>query len=133
MSNEEILEKLYESDCYDADKCIEDLKQFDKTKSDFPNDKLIDYVRFDRWNYSDFNFENEMFIKDFFPQYVLDIFFAVKEFKKNSRTELLDDQETFAKLYNMPYKSQEEKANVVYHFVFNRYFENSNLNLKGEN
>lgn len=129
MTNTEILNKLNEGACYDANKCISLLTQFDKSESEFPMENLNTYVRFDRWNYEDFNFENEMFIKEFFPNYVLDIFFEVKDFKKNSRNELLEDQEVFAKLYNMPVSSQNEKANVVYNFAFNRYFEHSNLKI----
>lgn len=129
MTNIEILNKLNEGACYDANECISLLTQFDKSESEFPMENLNTYVRFDRWNYEDFNFENEMFIKEFFPSYVLDIFFEVKDFKKNSRNELLEDQEVFAKLYNMPVGSQNEKANVVYNFAFNRYFERSNLKI----
>ena len=129
MTNIEILDKLNKGACYDASECISLLTQFDKSESEFPIENLNTYVRFDRWNYEDFNFENEMFIKEFFPNYVLDIFFEVKDFKKNSRNELLEDQELFAKLYNMPVGSQNEKANVVYNFAFNRYFEHSNLKI----
>ena len=102
MTNIEILDKLNKGACYDASECISLLTQFDKSESEFPIENLNTYVRFDRWNYEDFNFENEMFIKEFFPNYVLDIFFEVKDFKKNSRNELLEDQELFAKLYNLP-------------------------------
>lgn len=130
MNNEQILENLLKGDKYEAAKCIEAINNWNKEESDFPIEELNKYIRFDRWKYSEFNFENEMIIKDFFPQFVLDIFFAVKEFKKNSRNELLYDQETFAQLYNMPVSSQDEKAKVVYDFAFQRYFENSKIVMK---
>jgi hypothetical protein len=129
-SNEDILDLLQKDLEYKAEYEISLLNQWDKNKSDFPIDRLTELVRFDKWKYSDFNFMNEQFITEFFPQFVLDIFFAVKEFKKNSRNELLHDQELFAQLYNMPVGSQEEKAKVVYEFSFQRYFENSNIVMK---
>lgn len=129
MTNEEILDKLQKDTEYNADNQLELLSQWDKAESEFPVDRLPDLIRFDRWNYSDFNFENEEIVKDYLPPYVLDMYYAVKDFKKNYRNELLPDQELFAKLYGLPKATQDEKSTVVFKFVFNRYFENSNINV----
>ena len=59
MTNEEILDKLQKDTEYNADNQLELLSQWDKAESEFPVDRLPDLIRFDRWNYSDFNFENE--------------------------------------------------------------------------
>lgn len=129
MTNEEILDKLQKDTEYIGEKQLNLLNQWNDTESEFPVDRLPELIRFDRWIYLDFNFDNEEIIRNKLPDYVLDIYFEMKEFKKNSRNELLPDQELFAKLYSIPCNSQDEKSTVVYKFVFSRYFKNGKIKL----
>lgn len=130
MTNEEILDKLQQDTEYIGEKQLNWLNQWNDAESEFPVDRLPELIRFDRWIYLDFNFDNEEIIRNKLPDYVLDIYFEMKEFKKNSRNELLPDQELFAKLYSLPKATQDEKSTVVYKFMFSRYFGNSKINKK---
>ena len=130
MTNEEILDKLQQDIEYNADNQLSLLSQWNNNESEFPVDRLPELIRFDRYKYSDFNFDNEDIIRNKLPNYALDMYFAMKDFKKNSRNELLPDQELFAKLYSLPKATQDEKSTVVYKFIFSRYFGNSKINKK---
>lgn len=130
MSNQKILQALQNSEYSENAKTFtSQIGKWDKSET-FPYKDLKQYLKLHQWEYNDFNFENELLIQEFLPAFVLDIFFAMKEFRDNSRMELTSVQETYARIYGYPHKTQDEKAFCLYEYLFNRYYENSEI--KGE-
>lgn len=136
MTNTEILEKLMNrateynpasKESVNAQMVVEYLPKWDGAEP-FPVNQLERYIRMNEWTYEDFNIETEMAIRQVLPDYVLDIFFNVKEFRENSRNELLSYQETFARLYGLPYNTQDEKALCVFKCAISRFLNNSEIN-----
>ena len=79
------------------------------------------------WTYEDFCYETELVIGKYLPKFCLDMFFEVKDFRRNSRNELTSSQEAFARLMGLPYNTQDEKALCVYKFAISRFYNNSEL------
>lgn len=144
LSNEEILKHLEKRDGeYDTERtqaghsvnaemvrlCISD---WDNGQFFFPHVELRRYIRFAEWTAKDFNFENEMLIQKYLPDFVHDIFFEMKEFRENSRRELLSTQEAFGRMMGLPYKTQDEKALVVYNYAYQKYYEDSKIHAQPE-
>lgn len=131
MNNEEILNKLNDNDEASNSQNVYAFKKYiplwNKEESEFPIAELERYIKFQYWDKKDFNFENELLIRNHLPQCVLDIFFELKEFRSNSRTELLPSQETFARLYAYPTETQDDKAYVVCKFAIQQYLNNSEI------
>lgn len=143
MTNKEILETLMLRDS-DAgnDKDLNEILQngnsinaemfkrnivnWDKSE-DFPIDEIKRYLRFNEWTKKDFDFENEMLIKEYLPDFFHDVFFKIKEFRSNSRNELVSTQRVFAKIMGMPMNTQDEKALVTYEYALQKFYNNSLL------
>ena len=104
------------------------LPKWKKDESDFPVDDIKKYIKMQFWEYKDFDFEMELLIKEYLPDFMLDIFFEMKEFRKNKRNELSSSVEFMAKLNGFPMETQDDKAFCLYNYMFLRYFENSQLN-----
>lgn len=104
------------------------LPKWKKDESDFPIDDIKKYIKMQFWEYKDFDFEMELLIKEYLPDFMLDIFFEMKEFRKNKRNELSSSVEFMAKLNGFPMETQDDKAFCLYNYMFLRYFENSQLN-----
>ena len=113
----------------EAVKCL--LPKWKKDESDFPVDDITQYIKMQFWEYKDFDFEMELLIKEYLPDFMLDIFFEMKEFRSNKRNEISSSVEFMAKLKGYPMETQDDKAFCLYNYMFLRYFENSQLN-KGD-
>jgi len=107
------------------------LPKWNKEESNFPVDDIKQYIKMQFWEYSDFDFEMEELVKEYLPDFMLDIFFEMKEFRKNKRNELSSSVEFLSNLMGYPMKTQDDKAFCLYNYMFQRYFENSQLN-KGD-
>lgn len=107
------------------------LPKWKKEESDFPVDDIMKYIKMQFWKYEEFDFEMEILIKEYLPDFMLDIFFEMKEFRKNKRNELSSSVEFVSKLNGYPMETQDDKAYCLYNYMFLRYFENSQLN-KGD-
>lgn len=135
MTNEEILEQLMsrsgdiktaENESVNAHQCVEYLPQWDASEP-FPVENIERYIRMNEWTYEDFCYETELVIGRHLPKFCLDMFFEVKDFRRNSRNELTSSQEAFARLMGLPYNTQDEKALCVYKFAISRFYNNSEL------
>lgn len=104
------------------------LPKWKKDESDFPVDDITQYIKMQFWEYKDFDFEMELLIKEYLPDFMLDVFFEMKEFRSNKRNELSSSVEFMAKLKGYPMQTQDDKAFCLYNYMFLRYFENSQLN-----
>ena len=104
------------------------LPKWKKDEFDFPVDDITQYIKMQFWEYKDFDFEMELLIKEYLPDFMLDIFFEMKEFRSNKRNELSSSVEFMAKLKGYPMETQDDKAFCLYNYMFLRYFENSQIN-----
>lgn len=125
--NENILKKLEDRTKSNAEQFKTYLSQWSK-KDKFPCNELKRYIRFNEWEYKDFGFENELLVRKHLEDWVLDVFFEVKEFRQNSRNELTSTQFAYAKLTGYPCDTQNEKAFCVYTWAFDRYFGETEIN-----
>ena len=126
MTNQEII-TLLKTAATNAYAAKEYLPQWDKSES-FPGDDIPTAIKMHQWNYEDFNFEMERIIKNFLPDYMLDVFFDVKEFRSNKRNELTSTCEAYSKIMGYPMETQDDKAYCQYMYSFSKYYENSQLN-----
>lgn len=130
QTNQNILNELMHAN-NNATAVKEYLPQWDKSES-FPVDTLKQYIKMQFWEYKDFDFEMEEIIREYLPDFMTDVFFEMKEFRKNKRNELSSSVEFMSKLNGYPMETQDDKAFCLYNYMFLRYFENSQLNKKGE-
>lgn len=126
MNNIEILKHL--EDEYGSASAVKTyLSQWNKDESQFPIEEVFRYIQFNTWEVEEFSFRVENIIRKVLPDYMLDVFFKVKEFKSNSRNELLPCEEVYAKVMGFPAKTQDDKAFVTYRYHFHNYYERSKL------
>ena len=128
MTNEQILEQLSVAD--DNAAAVKDLLPQWGNADDFPLtvETFKQYIKMHKWDYQDFNFEMELVIKKYLPDYMLDVFFDMKEFRSNPRNELTSTGRTFAKICGFPMETQDDKAFCQYEYSFRKYYDNSRLN-----
>ena len=86
-------------------------------------DLITRLIRLNEWTKEDLSFDNELLIRKYLPEYMVKVFLDVKDFRSNSRNELLSTQELFAKMYGYPYNTQDEKAFCVYKYALQIYTE----------
>ena len=128
-TNQNILNELMHAND-NATAVKEYLPQWDKSEP-FPVDTLKQYIKMQFWEYKDFDFEMEEIVREYLPDFMTDIFFEMKEFRRNKRNELSSSVEFMSKLNGYPMETQDDKAFCLYNYMFLRYFENSQLN-KGD-
>lgn len=128
-TNQNILNELMHAN-NNATAVKEYLPQWDKSEQ-FPVDTLKQYIKMQFWEYKDFDFEMEEIVKEYLPDFMTDVFFEMKEFRRNKRNELSSSVEFMSKLNGYPMETQDDKAFCLYNYMFLRYFENSQLN-KGD-
>jgi hypothetical protein len=102
------------------------MKDWDMSEP-FPYADTKKYIRMNEWKKKDFSYENESIIVDKLPSFVHDVYFKVKEFRSNSRNELLSTEEMWARMMGYPYKTQDEKAFCLYQYAFQYHYERSDL------
>lgn len=124
-TNQNILNELMHAN-NNATAVKEYLPQWDKSES-FPVDTLKQYIKMQFWEYKDFDFEMEEIVREYLPDFMTDVFFEMKEFRKNKRNELSSSVEFMSKLNGYPMETQDDKAFCLYNYMFLRYFENSQL------
>lgn len=129
MTNQEII-TLLKTAATNAYAVKDLLPKWDKSES-FPKDDLETCIKMQQWEYKDFDYEMEMIVKEYLPDFMLDVFFDMKEFRSNSRNELTSSCITMSKMYGYPMETQDDKAYCQYKYSFMKYYENSRLN-KGE-
>ena len=129
MTNQQIIEQLKNAtDNASAVKAL--LPQWDKSEV-FPEEELETCIKLHKWFYNDFDYEMELILKNYLPQWMMDVFFDMKEFRSNSRNELTSSCATVSKVYGYPMETQDDKAFCQYKYSFAKYLDNSRLN-KGE-
>lgn len=126
MSNQTIIETLRSAE-YNAPVLKAELPHWDKSEA-FPEEELETCVKMHTWSYEDFDYEMELIIKEFLPDFMLDVFFDMKEFRSNSRNELTSSCIAMSKVYGYPMKTQDDKAYCQFKYSFSKYFDNSRLN-----
>lgn len=128
MTNQEIIQKLTES----PDNAVTIkayLHLWDKSEP-FPSDFDIikRCIRMNTWFHNDYDFDMEMLVKEYLPNYMLDVFFDMKEFMSNSRNELTTTCRAQSRLYGYPMETQADKAFCQYDYSLRKYFEHSIIN-----
>ena len=129
MNNKDIIKKLQDEDgiavadgeishSVNAKNVLELLPKY---KGTFDMENFKSCISMNTWIKNDFSFEMEQLLTKYFPDYIRDVFFCVKEFKANRRNELLSVQEAFARIMGLPYETQNEKAYVVLQYALQRY------------
>ena len=103
------------------------LPKWNKTEEPFPEETIMQYIKMQFWEYKDFDFEMEELIKEYLPGYMVDIFFEMKEFRRNKRNEISSSVEFMAQLKGYPMQTQDDKAFCLYNYMYLRYFNNSQL------
>lgn len=141
MTNEEILEKLAkyadddpafqldEDHSYNAEVFKQVICDWD-VSDPFPADQLKRYIRFAEWTYKDFDYENELLVAKYLPDYCHDIFFKMKIFRENRRNELSSTQVVFSKMMGFKFETQDEKAACLYEYWLQAFYENSQIHKK---
>lgn len=104
------------------------LPKWKESESAFPDETLMQYIKMQFWDYKDFDFDMEMIVTDYLPDFMRDVFFEMKEFRSNPRNEVSSSVEMFARLMGYPMETQNDKAFCLYNYMFRRYFDNSQLN-----
>lgn len=126
MTNQEII-TLLKTAATNANAVKDLLPKWDKSES-FPKDDLETCIKMQQWEYKDFDYEMELIVKEYLPDFMLDVFFDMKEFRSNSRNELTSSCITMSKMYGYPMETQDDKAYCQYKYSFMKYYENSRLN-----
>lgn len=128
MTNQEIITLLKTAACNEH-AIKEILPKWDESES-FPSDfdtfKVC--IKMNKWFYNDFDYEMELLVKRYLPDYMLDVFFDMKEFKSNSRNELTSSCRLISKTRGYPMETQDDKAFCQYDYSLRKYFEHSILN-----
>lgn len=128
MTNQEILTLLQTAACneYAMKEILPKWDESEPFPSDFDILKMC--IKMNKWHYEDFNYEMELLIKKYLPDYMLDVFFDMKEFKSNSRNELTSSCRLMSKLRGYPMETQDDKAFCQYDYSLRKYFEHSIIN-----
>lgn len=126
MTNDNILLQLKEN-YGNAQSVKKYLSRWNKDESEFPMNDVFTYIQMNTWEYEDFSLRVENIIRQVLPDYMLDVFFRMKQFKSNSRNEMLPNEETYGKVMGYPFKTQDDKAFTIYRFAVSDYYERSIL------
>ncbi len=128
MHNQEIIKRLTEA-LDNAVAVKAHLQLWDESES-FPSDfdTLKVCIKMNKWFYNDFDYEMELLVKKYLPDYMLDVFFDMKEFKSNSRNELTSSCRLISKTRGYPMETQDDKAFCQYDYSLRKYFEHSIIN-----
>lgn len=129
MTNAEILMNLQSAE-NNAEAVSKYLSQWNKDEQ-FPLntvDEARRYIKMHVWKYEDFDFEMERITKDNLPNFMLDVFFELKEFRSHPKNEVSSSVEVLSRMLGYPLETQNDKAFALYAYVFNKYFNNSRLN-----
>lgn len=128
MTNQEIL-TLLKTAATNPYAVKEFLPKWDKSEP-FPSDfdTLKTCIKMNTWFHNDYDFDMEMLVKEYLPNYMLDVFFDMKEFMSNSRNELTTTCRAQSRLYGYPMETQSDKAFCQYDYSLRKYFENSIIN-----
>jgi hypothetical protein len=128
MTNQEIL-TLLKTAATNTYAVKEFLPLWDKSES-FPKDfdtlKLC--IKMNTWLPEDFDFDMETLVKEYLPDFMLDVFFDMKEFMSNPRNELTTTCRAQSKLYGYPMDTQADKAFCQYDYSLRKYYEHSIIN-----
>ena len=128
MTNQEIL-TLLKTAATNPYAVKEFLPKWDKSEP-FPSDfdTLKTCIKMNTWLHNDYDFDMEMLVIEYLPNYMLDVFFDMKEFISNSRNELTTTCRAQSRLYGYPMETQADKAFCQYDYSLRKYFEHSIIN-----
>lgn len=122
MTNNDILEAFESTICDDnANKVKELIGSWDTTEA-FPIERAIRYIKMQQWSYDRFNFGMESALKKVLPEWFMNVFFDLKEFRSNPRNELTSTCEIVSKINGYPMKTQDDKAFCQYDYSLRKYF-----------
>lgn len=111
-----------------AQACRLVLPQWDTSVSPWNFDNLSELIRMDKWTKDDFNLTNENMVRKYLPDFMVDVFFRLKDFRSNSRNELVSTVEDYAVIMGWPKDTQDEKAFCTFRYELMYYLDNSRLN-----
>jgi len=126
MTNQEIITLLKTAACNEY-AMKEMLPKWDKSEA-FPEEELKSCVKMNTWSHKDFDYEMELIIKEYLPNFMLDVFFDMKEFKSNPRNELTSTCEAWSKIQGYPMTTQDDKAFCQFIYSFEKYYNHSIIN-----
>lgn len=122
MANNDILEVFESTICDDnANKVKELIGSWDTTEA-FPIERAMRYIKMQQWSYDRFNFGMESVLKKVLPEWFMNVFFDLKEFRSNPRNELTSTCEIVSKINGYPMKTQDDKAFCQYDYSLRKYF-----------
>lgn len=121
--NKEILEGLKNSTgSNNAEAVRATLPMWDKSEK-FPLKDAMQYLKMQTWDFEEFGFRTELAIKAVLPEWMLRVFFDMKEFRRNVRNELTSTCEAMSKMRGYPMQSQDDKAFCQYDYSLRKYYE----------
>ena len=126
MTNKEIL-NIIKKNPSDIDIFKTNIDQWDLSKGKVKVKDITKVIRFDLWTKKDFNYDNERRITKYLPDYMLDIFFEMKEIKKQPHLILNSFQMAYARLQNYPINEENEKSYCAYMYFYDMYVNNSKI------
>lgn len=126
MTNKEIL-NIIKKNPSDIDIFKTNIDQWDLSKGKVKVKDITKVIRFDLWTKKDFNYNNERRIAKYLPDYMLDIFFEMKELKKQPYLILNSFQMAYARLQNYPMNEENEKSYCAYMYFYDMYVNNSKI------
>jgi len=120
MINADIIKELRESaDNASAVKAL--LPQWNKDQS-FPMECIKECIKMQKWFKNDFDYKMEKLIREYLPEFMIQVFFDMKEFRSNSRNELTSTCEAISKIKGYPMETQDDKAFCQYEYSFEKYY-----------
>lgn len=123
--NKEILEILENTNGDENAGQVKEILQLWDKSEEFPVDQAKRYIKMHEWSYNKFGFSMELALKGVVPEWFMNVFFDVKEFRSNPRNELTSTCEAMSKIQGYPMKTQDDKAFCQYDYSLRKYFNSS--------
>ena len=123
--NQEILRQLESTNGDENANTVKMILELWDRSEEFPIDQAKRYIKMHEWSYDRFNFGMEMILKKVLPDFFLNVFFDVKEFRSNPRNELTSTCEAMSKIQGYPMKTQDDKAFCQYDYSLRKFFKSS--------
>lgn len=123
-SNKKIIESL-KINSGNAAAVKSDLSMWDHTDK-FPESNLLMLIKMHQWKYEDFDYTMEKLIRNVLPEFMLKVFFELKEFRSNKRNELASTCAVLSKIKGYPMQTQDDKAFCLYEYSLEKYYKGGN-------
>lgn len=119
MSNKEILKQLKKNSS--AKIFAKNIVKWDLTNGKMSSDDAHELVRLDKWQAEDFTFDNELRIAKYLPDWMLDVYFEMKDYKKAPYPFITSQIRAFAKLMSYPCTEDHEKDFCMFEHWYQIY------------